>query len=189
MKLGLLATGLAFSMALPTVATAADYVIDTQGAHASINFKVSHLGYSYTVGRFNTFDGKFSYDAASQKTSTVSVNIDTTSLDSNHAERDKHLRSADFIDAAKYPTAKFVSTSVADQGKGHLAITGDLTLHGKTKPITIDAQFIGAGADPWGGERAGFMGTTRLDLAEFDIKAMGLVDHVDMELFVEGVKQ
>jgi polyisoprenoid-binding protein YceI len=189
MKLGLLATGLALSMAFPMTAAAADYVIDNQGAHASINFKVSHLGYSYTIGRFNTFDGTFSYDADSLTASKVSVNVDTTSLDSNHAERDKHLRSADFIDAAKYPTATFTSTGVTDQGNGHLAITGDLTLHGKTQPITIDAQFIGAGADPWGGERAGFMGTTRLDLAKFDIKAMGMVDHVDMELYVEGIKQ
>ena len=75
-----------------TAANAADYVIDTKGAHASVNFKIKHLGYSWLHGRFNTSDDKFSYDAKNPDTSKIMVNIDTTSLDSNHAERDKHLR-------------------------------------------------------------------------------------------------
>ncbi|MDC0611465.1 YceI family protein [Vibrio sp.] len=189
MKKSLLVLGLALASATPFAASAADYVIDTQGAHASINFKVSHLGYSYTIGRFNTFEGTFSYDPEAIDSSKVSVKVDTTSLDSNHAERDKHLRSADFIDASKYPTATFVSKKVEDKGDGDIAITGDLTLHGKTKPVTIDAEFIGAGDDPWGGKRAGFQGETTLNLADFDIKAMGLVDKVEMHLYVEGIQQ
>ncbi|WP_352284762.1 YceI family protein, partial [Pseudoalteromonas sp. Q18-MNA-CIBAN-0097] len=74
-----------------TAANAADYVIDTKGGHASVNFKIKHLGYSWLYGRFNTFDGTFSYDAKNPDASKIMVNIDTTSLDSNHAERDKHL--------------------------------------------------------------------------------------------------
>jgi len=181
--------GLAMAMALPFGASAADYVIDTKGAHASVNFKVSHLGYSFIKGRFNQFDGQFSYDPANVAASKVTVNVDTTSLDSNHAERDKHIRSSDFIDASKFSTATFTSTSVVDKGDGKLAVNGDLNLHGVTKPITIDAEFIGAGKDPWGGERAGFYGTTRLELADFDIQVMGDSSYVDMELHVEGVKQ
>lgn len=189
MKKALLVSALALASAAPLTAAAADYVIDTQGAHASVNFKVSHLGYSYIQGRFNTFSGDFSYDPADVSAAKVNVTIDTTSLDSNHAERDKHLRSGDFIDAGKFSTATFVSTKVEPVADGKFAVTGDLTLHGKTAPITIDTVFIGAGADPWGGERAGFEGTTTLQLADFGIEAMGMVKTVDMQLIVEGVKK
>ncbi|CAK4075834.1 YceI family protein [Vibrio sp. MarTm2] len=189
MKKTLFATGLAMVMALPFGASAADYVIDTKGAHASVNFKVSHLGYSFIKGRFNKFDGEFSYDPANVAASKVTVNVDTRSLDSNHAERDKHIRSSDFIDASKFSTATFKSTSVVDKGDGNLEVTGDLSLHGVTKPITIDAEFIGAGQDPWGGQRAGFYGTTRLELADFNIAVMGTSSYVDMELHVEGIQK
>ncbi|MDW6005550.1 YceI family protein [Vibrio mangrovi] len=189
MKKALLATGLALTTSLSFGAAAADYVIDTEGGHASINFKVSHLGYSYIQGRFNQFDGTFSYDPENMTASNVQVSVDTTSLDSNHAERDKHLRGGEFIDAGKYATAVFKSTGIVDQGNGQFTVNGDLTLHGQTKPISIDAKLIGAGADPWGGERAGFEGTTTLQLADFGIKAMGMVDTVDMQLYVEGIKQ
>ncbi len=189
MKKTLLATTLAVMAALPLAVNAADYVIDTKGAHASVNFKVSHLGYGFIKGRFNTFNGEFSYDPSNVAASRVSVTIDTMSLDSNQAERDKHIRSSDFIDAAKFGSATFNSSSVVDKGDGKLDIVGDLTLHGVTKPITIDAALIGAGKDPWGGERAGFSGTTRLALKDFGIPEMGPTTYVDMEIYVEGVKK
>lgn len=172
----------------PALANAADYKIDTQGAHASINFKVSHLGYSFIQGRFNTFDGQFSFDPKNIEASSVTVKVDTTSLDSNHAERDKHLKSSDFINAGKFSTAQFSSTKVTSKEDGGLAVTGNLTLHGVTKEITIDANFIGEGKDPWGGYRAGFQGTTRLQLADFAIAVMGASSYVDMQLHVEGVR-
>lgn len=189
MKKTLLAVGLAASMIASFGASAADYVIDSKGAHASISFKVSHLGYSFIKGRFNKFDGEFSFDPKNINASSVEVNVDTTSLDSNHAERDKHIRSADFIDAAKFSTATFKSTKVVDKGDGKMDVIGDLTLHGHTTSITIDAQFIGAGQDPWGGERAGFEGSTRLELKDFDIAVMGPASYVDMELHIEGVQK
>lgn len=189
MKKQLMTMGLAFAVAMPLTVSAADYVIDTKGAHASVNFTVSHLGYSYIKGRFNTFSGDFSYDANNISASKVNVLVDTTSLDSNHAERDKHIRSADFINAGKFSDAKFMSTKVSDKGNGMVEVAGNLTLHGKTKPIIIDAKFIGEGNDPWGGYRAGFSGTTTLQLKDFGIKAMGMVDTVDMELIVEGVRK
>ncbi|MGV2988611.1 YceI family protein [Vibrio sp. E150_011] len=189
MKKTLIATGMAVAMILPLGANAADYTIDTKGAHASVNFKVSHLGYSFIQGRFNDFSGQFSFDPANIDASSVEVKIDTTSLDSNHAERDKHIRSSDFIDASKFSEAVFKSTGVEDKGEGVMDIMGDLTLHGVTQPITINAEFIGQGQDPWGGERAGFYGTTRLELADFKIPVMGASSYVDMELHIEGVKQ
>lgn len=174
-------------LAASQLANAADYVIDTDGAHASINFKVSHLGYSYVTGRFNTFDGKFSYDAAKPEASTVTVNIDTTSVDTNHAKRNKHISSDDFLNVDKFSTAKFVSTDVEDAGDGKLNIKGNLTLMGVTKPIVIEATKIGEGKDPWGGYRAGFEGTTTISMGDFGTKMD--FGKVEFDLIVEGIKQ
>ncbi|MDF2179545.1 YceI family protein [Aliiglaciecola sp. CAU 1673] len=172
-------------------AQAADYVIDTKGAHASINFKIQHLGYSWLTGRFNQFDGEFSYDAANPTSAKITVNIDPASIDSNHAERDKHLRSDDFLNVEKFKTAKFVSTKVEDKGDGKLAVHGDLTLHGVTKPVVIDAYKLGEGKDPWGGYRAGFAGTTTIALKDFGIDYdLGPAStHVELDLHVEGKKK
>lgn len=189
MKKLLLVTALASAFTLPTMVNAADYKIDNSGAHASVNFTVSHLGYSFIQGRFNTFSGDFSFDENQIESSKVSVSIDTTSLDSNHSERDKHIKSSDFINAGKYSTSTFVSTKVVKKADGGLAISGDLTLHGVTKNITLDAQFIGQGNDPWGGYRAGFKATTRLELKDFNITVMGASSYVELQLNVEGIKQ
>lgn len=170
---------------------AADYVIDTKGAHASINFRVSHLGYSWLEGRFNEFDGQFSFDEANPEASKVTVNINTNSVDSNHAERDKHLRSDDFLDVAKYPTAKFESTAFKMNGDGTATMAGNLTLHGVTKPIEIAVTKIGEGDDPWGGYRSGFAGTTQFQMKDFGItKDLGPASEtVFMKLNVEGIRQ
>lgn len=188
MKKLLLAVTVSSALTIPMFVNADDYKIDTKGAHASINFKVSHLGYSFIQGRFNKFDGEFSFDPDNITASKVTVTVDTRSLDSNHAERDKHLKSSDFINAGKFSTAKFVSSKVTPEKDGNFAIEGQLTLHGITKGITIDAAFIGAGKDPWGGYRAGFQGTTRLQLADFEIAVMGSSSYVEMDLHVEGIR-
>lgn len=185
--LSLASIGLA---SLPAVAD--DYVIDTKGAHASINFSIKHLGYSYIVGRFNTFSGDFSYDPKSVATSTLNVSIDTTSIDSNHAERDKHLRSADFLNVEKFPTATFVSKKIiADDDADEFNIVGDLTLNGVTKSITIEVDKVGEGKDPWGGYRVGFEGETEFALKDFNIvQDLGpMSQKVKLELHVEGVKK
>lgn len=189
MKKVILTSGLAVVLALPAVGWSADYQMDTSGAHSSVNFKVSHLGYGFIKGRFNEFTGSFSYDPSNLTASKVMVTVDTGSLDSNHAERDKHLRSSDFIDAREYPEATFVSTSVTSMAGGKLKIAGDLTLHGMTKPFTIDAEIIGEGNDPWGNYRAGFSGTGRIELADYGVKVMGSSSYVDLELYVEGIRQ
>lgn len=170
---------------------AADYKIDTKGAHASINFKIQHLGYSWLTGRFNDFSGSFSYDEANPEKSSIQVEIDTASIDSNHAERDKHLRSGDFLDTDKFGKATFVSKKVVDKGDGKLDITGDLTLHGVTKSISINAKKMGEGKDPWGGYRAGFSGKTELRLKDFGIpESLGPNSTtVYLDLHVEGIRQ
>lgn len=172
-------------------AMAADYAIDKQGQHAFVNFKISHLGYSWLYGTFKDFDGTFSYDAANPEASKVNVTLKTASVDTNHAERDKHLRSADFLNVSKHDTATFESTSVKSTGEGAADVTGNLTLNGVTKPVVIAAKFIGEGKDPWGGYRAGFEGTTTLKLKDFDItKDLGPASEtVELIISVEGIRQ
>jgi polyisoprenoid-binding protein YceI len=190
MKLRLAPLALVATLAFSGAAPAADYAIDTKGAHASINFRIKHLGFSWLTGRFDQFSGTFSYDEKAPEASKVSVEIDTASVNSNHAERDKHLRGGDFLDVAQFPKATFVSKSVKAAGEGKATITGDFTLHGVTKEITIDAEVVGGGADPWGGQRAGFAGTTTLTLADYGItKHLGPAKEVELTLNVEGVQK
>lgn len=183
---GLFALGLS---AIP--AHAADYVIDTKDAHAFIQFRIQHLGYSWLYGRFNDFEGKFSYDENNPGDASVSITIDTSSIDTNHAERDKHLRSKDFFHVDKYPQAKFVSTAYRQTGENSGQLSGDLTLHGTTRPVIIDVKHIGAGDDPWGGYRRGFHGTTVLKPAEFgmDYDLGPASSTVELMLSVEGIRQ
>lgn len=172
-------------------AMAADYVIDKQGQHAFVNFKISHLGYSWLYGTFKDFDGKFSFDAAKPEASKISVTLKTASVDTNHAERDKHIRSADFLNVAAHDTATFESTSVKSTGEGTADVTGNLTLNGVTKPVVIAAKFIGEGKDPWGGYRAGFEGTTTIKMKDFGI-SMDLgpaSETVELIISFEGVRQ
>lgn len=189
MKKLTLAAAMAAMMVLPT--QAADYEIDTQGAHAFIQFKISHLGYSWLYGRFNTFSGDFSYDAAKLAESKIQLTIDTASVDSNHAERDKHLRSADFLNVSKHPQATFVSTKVVPKDGDKFDLHGNLTLNGVTKAVIIAAEKLGEGKDPWGGYRAGFAGTTSLVLKDFDIKMdLGPASStVQLDLTVEGIRK
>ncbi|MEE7026392.1 YceI family protein [Escherichia coli :H15] len=155
MKKSLLGLTFASLMFSAGSAVAADYKIDKEGQHAFVNFRIQHLGYSWLYGTFKDFDGTFTFDEKNPAADKVNVTINTTSVDTNHAERDKHLRSADFLNTAKYPQATFTSTSVKKDGD-KLDITGDLTLNGVTKPVTLEAKLIGQGDDPWGGKRAGF---------------------------------
>jgi len=170
---------------------AAEYELDTKGAHAFIQFKIKHLGYSWLLGRFNKFDGNFNYDENNPQASQVAINIDMASVDSNHAERDKHLRGDDFFEVNKYPQATFISTSYTDKGNGKAILKGDLTLHGITKSVSLDVEHIGHGADPWGGYRRGFSASTRLTLKDFNINFNLGPAAKEVELFisVEGIKK
>lgn len=182
---------LLFAIFVSSNANAAQYIIDKPGMHAAINFKIKHLGFSWLTGRFNDFDGTFTYDGKNPATSKINVKIDPASIDSNHAKRDKHLRGKDFLDVEKFPSASFKSTRVEQTASGKFKVTGDLSLHGVTKSIVIDAEAIGEGKDPWGGYRAGFAGTTQLTLADFGIDFnLGPASKVvELELYIEGVRQ
>ncbi|WP_425055369.1 YceI family protein [Pseudomonas abyssi] len=191
MKKLIAATTLGSLMLAAGLAQAADYQIDKQGQHASINFKISHLGYSWVYGRFNDFDGTFSWDADKPEASAINVTVNTESVDTNHAERDKHIRGEDFLNVSENAAATFTSTGVEVTGDNSAKVTGDLTLNGVTKPVVLDANFIGEGEDPWGGYRAGFDATTTLKLADFgiDYNLGPASETVELILTVEGVRQ
>ncbi len=184
---------LAFGTALLSAgqALATDYVIDKKGQHAFVDFKISHLGYSWLYGTFKDFDGSFSFDEKNPEASKVQVTMNTASVDTNHAERDKHIRSKDFLNVSKNPQATFVSTAVKSTGTDTADISGDLTLNGVTKPVLIKAKLIGQGDDPWGGYRAGFEGSTKLKLKDFAIqKDLGPASQeVELIISFEGVRK
>ena len=178
-------------LSAPTLSAAADYVIDTEKAHAFIQFRIKHLGYSWLLGRFNDFDGTFSYDEADPAASEVEVTIRTASIDSNHAERDKHLRGKEFLEVDRFPQATFISTGFTENDDKTAVLTGNLTLRGVTRPVSIAVKHIGHGPDPWGGKRRGFEGTTRLKLADYNIDFdLGpAAREVELFLSVEGIEQ
>ncbi len=187
-QLGLMS--LILSLSFSTLAAPVKYDLDIKGMHASINFKINHLGYSWLTGRFNSFSGDYVYDNQNLANSKIQVTIDTKSVNSNHAERDKHLRSADFLNVSKYPQAVFKSTSISGSDAA-MQVKGNLTLNGVTKAIVIDAAKVGEGKDPWGGYRSGFSGTTELRLADFNItKDLGPASAtVMLELNLEGIRK
>ncbi|CAI8968656.1 protein YceI [Pseudomonas sp. IT-P74] len=174
---------------------AADYTVDKEGQHAFVDFKISHLGYSFITGTFKDIDGKFSFDAAKPEDSKIEFNVNTASVFTNNAERDKHISSKDFLKVADFPKATFKSTSVKSTGKNAAGkdtadVSGDLTIAGVTKPVVVKATFLGEGKDPWGGYRAGFEGTTSIKRSDFG-KMMDLgpqSDAVDLYVTFEGVK-
>lgn len=193
MKKVLLTALFGLGIGMSSASYADHYVIDTKGMHAAIEFKISHLGISVLKGQFREFSGTFDYDPAKQKDSKVSVTIDVTSLDTNHAERNKHLKSADFFDASKYNTATFVSTGYTPTNDKEGVMHGNFTLRGVTKPIDIQVTHIGGGKDPWGGFRQGFEGHTKLFLSDFNMKKADMLgpasNEVDVILYIEGIKQ
>lgn len=167
------------------------YVIDTKGAHASIEFRTLHLGYSWLTGRFNEFSGEFTFDEENPAANSIKVDINVDSIDSNHAERDKHLRAAKYLNTSEFPDASFVSTSITPQADGTYEVKGNFTLHGVTKEISFNAKQTGTGDDPWGGYRRGFEAETEITYADygytFDLGPA--TKTAIIRLYLEGIRQ
>ena len=191
MKTAALGVSLMASVAFADLATAADYKVDAEGAgmHAAINFRANHLGYSFVTGRFDKFTGTFNWDKSDPAASKFVIDINAGSVNTNHAKRDEHLRSADFFDVANHPTAKFESTSIEKTGDKTGIIKGNLTIRGVTKEVAIQANYIGEGDDPWGGYRAGFSGTATITPADFGMPHGVAKAPLQLMLEVEGVRQ
>jgi polyisoprenoid-binding protein YceI len=138
-------------------------------AHTSVEFAVKHMMISTVRGRFAEVDGTVRLDTSNLVASRVEVSIKAASIDTRVADRDAHLRSADFLDVEKYPEITFRSTHLERTGSNHLSVAGDLTIHGVTRPVMLEVTEEGQGKDPWGGERAGYSATTTIDRRDYGL--------------------
>lgn len=136
--------------------TASTTVWTIDPTHAELGFAVRHLMINNVRGRFGKVEGTVTTDNENLNNSTIDVSVDVNSIDTRQEMRDNHLKSADFFDAATYPTMHFVSKRVVGDVTKDFRIIGDLTIRGTTHEIELDARLEGRGKDPWGNERAGF---------------------------------
>ena len=184
----------AFSLALVVLATAllaaplraADtYKVDP--VHSTVIFRINHLGTSWVYGRFDEVAGTFSVD---DKTPAFDFTVNAESVDTNNKQRDTHVKSADFFSVKEFPTITFKSTSVASTGDKKYDVTGDLTLHGVTKSITVPLEFVGA-ADTKMGSRAGYEAHFSVKRSDYGMdKMVGMIgDEVYLTVSFEGVKE
>jgi polyisoprenoid-binding protein YceI len=171
-------------------------VWDIDPSHSNVEFVARHL-FSRVRGRFGRFSGVINV-ADSPADCSVVVTIDAASIDTSHADRDEHLRGADFLDVDEFPTLTFTSTSVsAIAGNGRGQIEGLLSIRGITRPVLLDVEYLGGGGDPWGGVRAGFSARTEIDRDDFGangnvvLETGGLLigKKVQIELEIEAVRR
>lgn len=172
---------------------AESYKIDP--SHSEVGFTIRHM-VSNVRGRFNDFAGTIDMDPKAPQKGSVELSVKTTSIDTGNADRDKHLRTADFFDVEKYPEITFKSDSVKATGKNRYDVTGTLTMHGVSKKVTLPVTLNGEAKDPWGNTRAGFETATTLDRKAYGIvwnKAIDnggvlLGDDVNVSINLETVK-
>ena len=152
-------------MSTATAVSTGTWTIDA--SHTEIGFSVRHL-VSKVRGKFETFEGVIvTHDDLTA--STVNVTVDLNSINTGTADRDNHLRSADFFEVETHPKMTFVSTGIVQKSETDFAVTGDLTIKGVTKPIELEVEFLGEGSDPWGGTRVGIEATAEISRKEFGI--------------------
>jgi len=154
----------------PAQVQAGGYALDS--AHGKITWSVSHFGFSTYVGQFATVNATLKLDPKNLGATVLDATIDTNSVGTLNAALDKHLKSAEFLDTAKFPTATFKATKVTKTGDTTADIAGDLTLHGVTKPVVVQATFNQAGVNPLDKKyQLGFAGSAKIKRSDFGIKA------------------
>ena len=177
------------SFGLGTVVKADDYTIDA--VHSGVSFQISHVGLAYIHGRFDDFSGNFTIDTSDPTKSAFSLSIKSESVDTNNSKRDDHLRSPDFFNAKQFPTISFTSTSVKPIEGGY-EVTGDLTIHGATKPVTFSLKGGSSAEFPKGVSRTGFS-TSQIVVKRSDFgvgKPMPVLgDEVYVSISFEGTKK
>jgi polyisoprenoid-binding protein YceI len=138
-------------------------------AHSEITFKVKHMMIANVTGSFQKYDTKVQTNGDDFASASISFTADTATIDTANADRDNHLKSADFFDAAKYSQIKFTSTKLEKKGGDEFVLHGDLTIKDVTKPVKLDVEFGGIGKDPWGNEKAGFTLTGKIKRTDFGL--------------------
>ncbi|MBM4290261.1 MAG: hypothetical protein FJ138_01470 [Deltaproteobacteria bacterium] len=176
----------ALALALSPLSALADtFTLDA--SHSAILFKAKHFGVGYTYGRFNKITGSYTGGAAP----AVSFEVDASSVDSANAKRDDHLKGPDFFNVNETPKITFKSTKWEDKGNGLAHVTGDLTLHGVTKAITVPVTKVGEGNDPYGGYRVGFETTFTVKRSDFGISyglPAAVSDEITLIVSFEGTR-
>ena len=173
---------------------ATTYKIDP--AHSEVFFQVRHL-VTKVRGRFSDFEGTITYDEANPEASSVNFSIKTASIDTNVADRDTHLRSADFFSAEEHPTLTFRSKKITKKGGDSFDVVGDLSMRGTTKEITLPVTFLGNATDPWGGKRVGFEAETTVNRKDYGLNWNAALetggflvgDDVKINLSIQAVAQ
>jgi polyisoprenoid-binding protein YceI len=164
-------------------------------SHSSVGFHVRHLMISKVHGRFTSWNGTLEIDEADLRRSKVAVEIDAASVDTKEAKRDEHLRSADFFDVEKFPHLTFTSTAVEVVDDENLRVTGDLTIHGITRPVVLAVERSPEVKDPWGGTRTGFSATATVSRKDFGLTWNALLeaggvavgDKITIQLEIEAI--
>ena len=186
---------LALALLLPALASAQPAVYKVDSDHSGVSFTIRHF-VSNVPGRFKDFDGVIKYDAKNPAASSVNFTIQAASIDTDNSDRDNHLRGADFFDAEKFPTLTFSSTSVKAVDADTLEVTGDLTMKGQTKKVTVPVAVLGS-VKTARGEKAGFETAFKLDRKEYGItwnRALDtggaiLGDEVKINISIEADRQ
>lgn len=178
------------SMMLVSVSKCNAAQYDLDNSHTSLIFGISHFGYSFTYGRFNTLTGGFDFDKTNPTAASFEFQIDTSSIDTNDAKRDDHLRGPDFFDAKQFPKITFKSTSVRPADEG-FEMVGDLTMHGVTREVVIPFKYLGEGNGPYGKYRCGFSAQVMVQRGDFGMKAMApmIGDDVSITFSFEGIQK
>ena len=160
-------------------------------AHTSVVYRVKYSGVTFVYGRFNGPTGSFVYDEASPSKSSIEMQVDANNIDTAVAKRDSHLKSPDFFNAGEHPLVTFKSTSVKKISSDTYQVSGNLTLLGKSRKLTVNAKHTGSGKDPWGNYRRGFETSFTIKRSDFGMDFMlgGISDEVGITVSVSGIRQ
>lgn len=169
---------------------------DFDTAHTTLGFSARHAMVAKVRGGFSDFSGSFTIDGDDLSTSSAELTIQAASIDTRNSDRDAHLTSPDFLDVESFPTISFHSTAVHVDGND-VTIAGDLTIHGVTRPVSVDYEFVGISQDPWGNVRIGFEGSTTISRKDFGLvwnaalETGGVLvgDEIRLSLDVEGIRR
>jgi polyisoprenoid-binding protein YceI len=178
-------------LALFTVSANAAETYKLDPAHTSVVYRVKYSGVTFVYGRFNGPTGRFVFDETSPAKSSIDMQVDANNIDTAVEKRDNHLKSPDFFNAAEHPAVTFKSTSVKKLNGDTYQVTGNLTLLGKSRKLTVDAKHTGSGKDPWGNFRRGFETSFTIKRSDFGMDFMlgGVSDEVAITVSVSGIRQ